>query len=44
MDVNLAKRLQVLTKNIQGTRVEGENVQIFKDVKIAMDKYVLHSY
>jgi len=24
--------------------VEGENVQIFKDLKITMDKYVLHSY
>jgi hypothetical protein len=40
----LAKRLQVPTKHIQSTQVEGENVQIFKDLKITMDKYVLHSY
>jgi hypothetical protein len=44
INVNLAKRLQVPTKNIQSTQVEGENVQIFKDLKITMDKYVLHSY
>jgi hypothetical protein len=35
--------LQVPAKNVQSTQVEGENVQIFKDLKIAMDKYVLHS-
>jgi hypothetical protein len=40
----LAKRLQVPTKHIQSTQVEGENVQIFKDLKLTMDKYVLHSY
>jgi hypothetical protein len=39
---NLAKRLQVLTKNIQSTWVEGENVQMFKYLKITMNKYVLH--
>jgi len=42
--VNLAKILHVLTKNIQGTQVEGKNVQIFKDFKITMDKYLLHSH
>jgi hypothetical protein len=31
------------TKNIQSTQVEGENIQVFKDLKITMDKYVLHS-
>jgi len=36
--------LQVPIKNIQSTHVEGENVQIFKYLKITMDKYVLHSY
>jgi hypothetical protein len=36
--------LQVSAKNIQITQVEGEKVQIFKDLKITMDKYVLHSY
>jgi hypothetical protein len=43
INVNLAKRLQVPTKHIQSTQVEGENVQIFKDLKLTMDKYVLHS-
>jgi hypothetical protein len=35
--------LQVLVNNIQSTQVEGENVQIFKYLKITMDNYVLHS-
>jgi hypothetical protein len=35
--------LQVRAKNIQSTHVEGENVQIFKYLKITMDTYVLHS-
>jgi hypothetical protein len=43
INVQLVNRLQVPTKNIQSTQVEGENVQIFKDLKITMDKYVLHS-
>jgi hypothetical protein len=38
------KRFQVPAKNIQSTQVEGENVQIFLDLKITVDKYVLHSY
>ena len=42
-NVQLVNRLQVPVKNIQSTQVEGENVQIFKDLKISMDKYVLHS-
>jgi hypothetical protein len=42
INVNLTKRLQVPKKHIQSTHVEGENVQIFKDVKITMDKYMLH--
>ena len=41
--VNLGKKLQVPTKHIQSTHVDGENFQIFKDLKITMDKYVLHS-
>ena len=41
--VNLAKKLQVHAKHIQITNVDGENFQIFKDLKIAIDKYVLHS-
>jgi hypothetical protein len=44
INVQLVNRLQVPIKNIQITQVEGENVQIFKYLKITMDKYVLHSY
>lgn len=40
--VNLDKILHIITKNIQSTQVDGENVQIFKDLKLTMDKYVLH--
>jgi hypothetical protein len=36
--------LQVPAKNIHNTQVDGENVQIFKYLKINMDKYVSHSY
>jgi hypothetical protein len=43
INVHLVNRLQVPIKNIQSTKVEGENVQIFKYLKITMDKYVLHS-
>jgi hypothetical protein len=43
INVQLVNRLQVPIKNIQSTHVEGENVQIFKDLKITMDKYVMHS-
>jgi hypothetical protein len=39
----LAKRLQIPTKHIQSTKVEGENVQIFKELNVTMDKYALHS-
>jgi hypothetical protein len=43
ISVNLAKRLQVPAKHIQSTQVDGENVQVFKDLNISMDKYVFHS-
>jgi hypothetical protein len=36
--------LQVPTKNIQSTQVEGESVQIFKYLKLSKEKYVMHSY
>jgi hypothetical protein len=39
----LVTRLQVPAKNIHKTQVEGENVKIFKDLKLSIDKYVLHS-
>jgi hypothetical protein len=43
INVQLVNKLQVPIKNIQSIKVEGENVQIFKDLKITMDTYVLHS-
>jgi hypothetical protein len=43
INVQLVNRLQIPAKNIQGTQVKGENVQIFKYLKLSMDKYVLHS-
>ena len=43
INVQLVNRLQIPIKNIQSTNVEGANVQIFKDLKITMNKYVLHS-
>jgi len=39
----LVNRFQVPVKNIQITRVDGENVKNFKDLNLNMDKYVLHS-
>jgi len=38
----LDKILQVPSKNIQSIQVEAENIQIFKDLKITIDKYVLY--
>ena len=35
--------MQVPQKHIQGTQVDGENVQVFKDLKVTTDNYVLHS-
>jgi hypothetical protein len=32
-----------LTKNIQSTQVAGENIKLFKYLKLGMDKYVFHS-
>jgi hypothetical protein len=43
INVQLVNTMQVLLKDIQSTQVEGENVQIFKDLKFSIDKYVLHS-
>ena len=41
--VNLGKNLKVPSKYIQITHVDGEKFQNCKDLKITMDKYVLHS-
>jgi hypothetical protein len=43
INVNLAKRLHIPAKYIQSTKVDSENVKNFKDLKVTMDKYVLHS-
>ena len=40
----MGKIAQVSAKHIQSTHVNGENVQIFKDLNVSMDKYVLHSF
>jgi hypothetical protein len=40
--VNLSKRSKVPTHNISSTHVVGEKVENFQDLKITMDKYVLH--
>jgi len=42
INVNLAKKLQVPAKQIQNTQVDDKDVQIYKDLKLSMDKYVLH--
>ena len=42
MNVNLVKKLQVPAKHIKNTQVDNEDVQVYKDLKISMDKYVLH--
>ena len=36
------KKLQVPAKHIENTHVDNENVQVYKDLKLSMDKYVLH--
>ena len=43
ININLAKKFQVYAKHIQSKQGDGENVQFFKDLKLTMDKYVLHS-
>ena len=42
INVNLAKKLQVPTKQIENTQIDNEDVQVYKDLKISMDKYVFH--
>jgi len=39
----LQKKLQVPTKQIEHTQVDDKDVQIYKDLKLSMDKYVFHS-
>jgi len=42
INVNLAKKLQVPAKHIENTQVDDEDVQVYKDLKLSMDKYVFH--
>ena len=35
--------MQVPAKHIENTHVDNEDVKIYKELKILMDKYVLHS-
>ena len=43
INVNLAKRSQVPAQHIETAQIDNEDVQVYKDLKISMDKYVLHS-
>ena len=43
INVNLAKKFQVPPKQMEHTQVNNEEVHVYKDSKISMDKYVLHS-
>ena len=42
INVNLTNKLQVPAKQIENTQVDDEDVQVYKDLNISMDKYVLH--
>ena len=42
INVKLAKKLQVPAKHIENTQVDDKDVQIYKDLKLSMDKYVFH--
>ena len=42
INVNLAKKLQVPAKHIENTQVDDEDVQVYKDLKLSMNKYVLY--
>ena len=43
INVSLTKKLQVPAKQMEHTQVNNEEVRVYKDLKISMDKYVLHS-
>lgn len=42
ISVHLVKRLEVPVKKMRHTQVNNEQVQFYKEMKISMDKYVLH--
>ena len=39
----LAKSLKLPIKNVCRTHIDGEHIQVFKNLKITMGNYVLHS-
>ena len=43
INAKLVKSLKLPTKNVCSTHIDGEHVQVFKDLKITMDMYALHS-
>ena len=42
INVNLEKELQVPAKHIENMQVDNEDVQVYKYLKLSMDKYMLH--
>jgi hypothetical protein len=42
INAQLVNRLQVKTKNMKNTHIEGNNIQVLKYLKLTIDKYVLH--
>ena len=42
INVNLANKLQVPAKQIEHTQIYDKDVQIYKNLKLSMDKYVFH--
>ena len=43
INAKLAKSLKILAKNVCTTHIDGEPAQVFKDLKITLGNYVLHS-
>ena len=43
INAKLAKSLKLPAKNVCSTHIDSELVQVFKDFKITMGNYVLHS-
>ena len=43
INAKLSRSLKHPTKNVCSTHIDGEDVQVFKDLKITMGNYVLHS-
>lgn len=41
--MDVAQNLQVQAKHIEESQMDGKQIQVFEDLKLSMDKYVLHS-